>query len=546
MDALTTLLVTLLVAVLGVTAFAQEQRAAGVGGSDFHKNDITYSTEVATPHVDWAAKLPGGPIKGFFIPPVNNGRDMVELMQRLELKATTVTIDRAWDTNCWGIGDYYSHEFRGNRDDFRIVHSYVEKDLTGPAQFEVMLIPGINGWSRLPTPARDAILKRVQEGAGLVLLHPFVGDVEGHPMLGDPKTGDKRIWDMSPLINCTDSMLGGGRGRGEGQRGPKGTWEYEGRHFITSGVPVELLPQSTIESAFYEYEIAPGAVVIIKSGGRAIAAVGTYGKGRVVAFAFPEEGFLPQSVDPYRTRVYWPYWEYQYSLIARALVWAAGREGGLAMSGTALEAAGGKATLEIMLESDAARKVTIEAAGKSEFGEDLGTVKAEFDVAAGIGRVKLPKGLRSAAAGKSIYDFIIKDQSGASLNWGAAVVDISKRATVTALETGPEIHERGGMLEVTARAEGALDGLKMRFKVYDDLDRLLYAAEAPAAAENRAEYRLADFVGMYALAEAELVDADGRVVDAYRAAPAIVMQPAASGASASTARRSRACGRGRG
>ena len=364
MDALTTLLVTLLVAVLGVTAFAQEQRAAGVGGSDFHKNDITYSTEVATPHVDWATKLPGGPIKGFFIPPVNNGRDMVELMQRLELKATTVTIDRAWDTNCWGIGDYYSHEFRGNRDDFRIVHSYVEKDLTGPAQFEVMLIPGINGWSRLPTPARDAILKRVQEGAGLVLLHPFVGDVEGHPMLGDPKTGDKRIWDMSPLINCTDSMLGGGRGRGEGQRGPKGTWEYEGRHFITSGVPLELLPQSTIESAFYEYEVAPGAVVIIKSGGRAIAAVGTYGKGRVVAFAFPEEGFLPQSVDPYRTRVYWPYWEYQYSLIARALVWAAGREGGLAMGGTALEAAGGKATLEIMLESDAARKVDNRGGGQ--------------------------------------------------------------------------------------------------------------------------------------------------------------------------------------
>jgi len=45
---------------------AVEER--GVGGSSFHKNATTYSTLVSTPHVKWAAKLPGGPIKGFFIP----------------------------------------------------------------------------------------------------------------------------------------------------------------------------------------------------------------------------------------------------------------------------------------------------------------------------------------------------------------------------------------------------------------------------------------------------------------------------------------------
>src|SRR5829696_8479983 len=77
-------------------------RQAGVGGSDFHKNDITYSTEVTTPHVPWAAKLPGGPVKGFFIPSIQYGRDMVELMQRLQLDPTTVSIDRSWDINCWG------------------------------------------------------------------------------------------------------------------------------------------------------------------------------------------------------------------------------------------------------------------------------------------------------------------------------------------------------------------------------------------------------------------------------------------------------------
>ena len=78
------------------------------------RNDIPFSTEVVTPHVPWAAKLPGGPLRGFFIPPVQYGRDMVELMQRLELRPTTVTIDRNWDISCWGIGDFYGHEFRGD------------------------------------------------------------------------------------------------------------------------------------------------------------------------------------------------------------------------------------------------------------------------------------------------------------------------------------------------------------------------------------------------------------------------------------------------
>src|SRR5580700_7377838 len=102
--------VTTVVAVLiaaSAAAFAQGRRmqsidtSSPVGGSAFHKNDITYSTSVATPHINWATKLPGGPIKGFFIPSVEFGRDMVEVMQRLDLQPTTVTIDRNWDTNCW-------------------------------------------------------------------------------------------------------------------------------------------------------------------------------------------------------------------------------------------------------------------------------------------------------------------------------------------------------------------------------------------------------------------------------------------------------------
>src|ERR1044071_1389092 len=201
------LALALSVMTLAHPAPAGRAQQTGVGGSSFQKNDITYSAEVATPHVPWASKLAGGPVKGFFIPSIQYGRDMVELMQRVQLAPTTVSIDRNWDINCWGSGDYYGHEYRGDRDDFQTVYGYVEKDLTGPAPFEVLVIPGLNGWSRMTRATRDAILRRVRDGAGLVLLHPFVGDVKGHPFKGDEATGDERIWEISPLYGVADDTV---------------------------------------------------------------------------------------------------------------------------------------------------------------------------------------------------------------------------------------------------------------------------------------------------------------------------------------------------
>ena len=52
---------------------------ASTAGTAAARNDIVYSTEVVTPHVPWAKRLPGGPIRGFFIPSISRGRDMVEL-----------------------------------------------------------------------------------------------------------------------------------------------------------------------------------------------------------------------------------------------------------------------------------------------------------------------------------------------------------------------------------------------------------------------------------------------------------------------------------
>ena len=515
------LLSALFLAWLVVPTHAQE---SGVGGSAFHKNDITYSTDVVTPHVNWATSLPGGPLKAFFIPSVQYGRDMVELMQRLSLQPTTVSIDRSWDISCWGIGDYYGHEYRGDRDDFQTVYGYVEKDLTGPAQFEVMVIPGLNGWSRMTRPTRDAILRRVQLGAGLVLLHPFVGDVKGHPFKGDEPVGDERIWELSPLVGVPDDAVNE-RGYPEINQDAvtKGKWEVAQKDFITEGLPLELLPEGNIGGAFYKYRA--NGNVLIKSGAYPVVATKTYGKGRVVALAYTEEGFTPQSINPLETRIYWDYWEYQYSLLARSILWASGREAEVRIN----ELTAGPVSIKLNLKSNKTRRIEVEVDGKNEFGEPLGSHRTIKDLIAGDTLIEIPaNALRSETGwpgGRQIFNVRIRDaQSGTTMNWGAATFEVPKRAMMTMAKPAVDVYRKGETLSAVMRAAGDLSDLQVRMKVSDDMGRLLGVITRSARGERTFTYPLTDFLGKFAFITGELVDERGVIVDQVRAKPVMIVQ----------------------
>ncbi|HJP91400.1 MAG TPA: alpha-amylase family protein [Pyrinomonadaceae bacterium] len=515
-------LVIAAVTVLLFHVSAQNQK--NTGGSSFARNDITYSKEVVTPHVAWATKLPQGPLKSFFIPSIQYGRDLVELMQRIDLDPTTDSIDREWDINCWGIGDYYGHEYRGDRDDFQTVYSYVEKDLTGTAKYEVMLIPGINGWSRMTRATRDAILRRVQEGVGLVLLHPFVGDVKGHPFKGDEPAGDQRIWDISPLVDVPDDTVNE-RGYPEVNRDAitKGKWEINQPHFITEGLPLELLPEGIVGGSFYQYK--PRGDVLIKSGANPIVAVKNYGKGRVVAMAYVEEGFTPQSINPTENKIYWDYWEYQYSLLARSLLWASGRD--IPVHIKSLTAT--NSTINISLVSASEEPVQIEVTGKNEFGQALGSTRIDKRLSSGSNSVEISMSSLQPAigwpGGRQIFNVIIRNsKDNSTLNWGAATFTTPKRAMMTSTKPAVDVYKRGETLSAVLRAAGSLSDLQMRMSVSDDLGRVLGAVSAPARGERTFTFPLKDFLGKFAIVSGELVDERGALVDQVRAKPVMVVQ----------------------
>lgn len=487
------------------------------------RHDIPYTTRVATPHVAWAEILPGGPVRGFFVPSVTEGRDMVELMQRLSLEPTTVTIDRNWDVNCWGLGDYYDgdHVLRGDRDDFRIVYGYVEEEMLSAKPFEVLVIPGLNGWSRFTRGTRDAILRRVSEGAGLVLLHPFVGDVKAHPFRGDEPEGDARLWEISPLVGVPDDRVSD-RGYPEPNQEAitEGRWQARA-HPITEGLDLDLIPSGARGGRFYRYE-AKGDVAI-EAAGLPVVATRTYGKGRVVAFAAVGDGLVPEAVDPVKTRTPWDYWEYQHALLARAVLWAARGEADVRIRSLR---ATPEAGLSLVLASRTPRTVAVEARARGANGTVLGTATRTLSLANGEGRLAIgPSDLAPGGwpGGRSVVDVIVREPgTRATLQWGWAGLDAPRAGTLSGLRANAPVYREGDTMSVVARAAGELAGLTLRVSFADDLGRLRAVESAPARGERTFFHRLDHVLGRRLLLTAELVDARGRVEDTLHHEPIVV------------------------
>ena len=504
----------------GISAFSQP--------AGFQKNDIPYSLEVVTPHIAWAKPLPGGAIKAFVVSPINNGRDTVELMQRLDLDVTAVSIDRNWDVSCWGIGDYYGHETRGDRDDFQIVYGYVEKHLTGSDRYEVIVLPGLNGWSRLTRASRDAILRRVQEGAGLVLIHPFVGDVKGHPFKGDEPVGDTRIWDISPLVNCPDDTVGE-RGYPVLNQAAIGTgrWEPAESHFITTGMSWDLLPATQTATRFYKYENK--GRVLIRSDRFPLLSVSTYGKGRVVSLAYVEDGLLPETPDPIEARIYWDYWEHYYALLTRSVLWAAGREANVSAVSVTAEPGGNPPVLHVRLSSKAAGEAQLEVLAASEFSDQKKSTRIVRRLNAGENNLTIQADELGAIAlgfgGKQSWSVIVRDaKTGASLDWATTTRDVPKKASVIRVQSDSDVLREGETLAIGTEVTGELQNVKLRVSVVDDLGRIVWRGEGKTRGEKGFFAPLDHFLGKTAEIRAELVDPQGIVIDQLRSKPVMVAQ----------------------
>ena len=416
--------------------------------------DAPFTTSVETPHVPWGKPSLGPAVHAFVVPSVSEGRTLIELAERMNLTFDTVTIDDAWDVNTWTVGTDDNYEARN----YKLLYRYLTEDLTSSKQYDVIVLPGLHGWNRLPAAARDAICSRVRQGAGLVLIHPTTG----LPAPDDPKvkgplndfideydvpasTPENDLWTLSPLVGVLSDRLDA---RGFREVRPDavaaGPWRAVADHFVTRNVPFDAFPSEYVKH--YKYQLGAGSTALTTGeGGEPIIAVKNYGRGRVVALGYLNEGLSPQVDSEILGQRDDHWWEYFYSLLCRSIVWAARREPGMTLEQMA--ALHGAGELPVTVQNDTlprAAAAVIQLV--NEWGETEGRFTQEVDLVKRVNRktLRLPA---ISAAGRHYADVILLS-GGTHYDWGTISFVTSKPDEITSLSTDRAFYTRGDKVQV--------------------------------------------------------------------------------------------------
>jgi len=424
--------------------------------------DVVHSMEVETPHVPWANPYGLGPIRAWLMPTVVAGRDLVELAQRLEMHYDTLTLDVSGH-NSWGFGDFYGR--RGRAGNYEIDFGYLTEDMTSEETYDVMVLPLTHPWHQLPEAARQGLLNRVRAGTGLVLIAPRC-DPEQLGVLAD----------LSPLVPLTDDDEDVVTGD---------PWRVGRPHWITNGVPLHLLPFEQMSRRRYD---ARGEV-LISAGDGAVLAVGAYGEGRVVAFGYQNAGFSPHVANPWAVDKPYPYWEIYYSLLCRAVAWAANKVSPVALDSVAVEPATveteATAAVRIAL-SGGPRPVLVEVTFRDDrhIQQHTATQQVEVGAAESVLDVPVPPGL---GGGLHFADVIVRDDAG-TLDWAMATFDVARSVTIQGIHLEQDVVVLGEAVAGRAALDAAEPtevSLELRFE--DNTGRVLDRTRQTLRAQGRTD-----------------------------------------------------------
>ncbi|HEX4950740.1 MAG TPA: beta-galactosidase, partial [Blastocatellia bacterium] len=415
--------------------------------------DIDYSLAVETPHVAWARPFAGGRIKAWALADVVDGRGIVELAQRLDLDFRATTIGRREGTNKWGFGDFYEHRSLGSEfwtDAFTLAHTYIADDLLNGPEYDVILWPGIHPWESYPQEIRDEIRRRVERGVGLVLFAPASKLMDGGG-----------LWDLSPLRGSASAN----KERdwedfitARSKQAEHSAWSRAVPHYITRGVPLDAFPTERMRVPRFD---ATGEVLLKTAQGAPVLAVRNVGRGRVVAFGYDERGMIPDIEGVFETGLHYAYHEYLWSLVSRAVVWAAKREPQAVVR-------------DLQLSSNNLR-VTFENAPE---GAELGVIiRSSFDEFEVMERMPVkeqsttlnfPKPL---TGGRHIAEAYLLEK-GRGIDWAARTFDVPTPTTIRAVTLNADRVKVGEAVTARVQLNNATNSV-ITARLFDNYDRLI-------------------------------------------------------------------------
>ena len=438
---------------------ANVERIVGVGASgrdpaELPRHDLSF--EIETPHEKWAKPLSGGAIRAFVLVDVGEQREIVELAQRLDLEVETVKI-----RSRLAGADY---RYRGDQSITSLADA--QERMLGivlKRTFDVYVICGMSWKHHFTDAIRGAVLQQIREGAGFVWIGPGgeeVVDAQGAPVL--PVRGAaKRYWTTLRLPSATMQAVS-----------PP---ESNLARIIPLAEQLALLA--------YSHEKSVGTVHMTanttnpRRGEVPVLVTGSYAKARTTALTWDNvynagrpdvPGRLLPGFNRHRTiRQRDPahrYWEDMYALLARVIVWTAGRD-----SSTKLVSATVKPTDPPQLHAVVARPptgCTLRVSWQDEFGVEVSCSTVEVPPA-DMQDNRMPLVIpvpETVPVGPAHAYLFLRDQDDCALDWGAVAFQMTG-AVRARIEQPQPVLAHGQVAEATAVLERQGDTPGLRFEI---------------------------------------------------------------------------------
>lgn len=394
------------------------------------KRDLNYnSTEYVTPHVKWAKPFAPGSPKVLFLSLKRGGiREAVELAERFDMEFDTSYIAGFTSRALYDLGAYYA--MLNSSDCLAELQKMLQNN-----KYDCFVISS-NLWKYLNEGIKDNILRKVNAGAGLVLLEPLY--------LPGPLAADFSL-PLKPEI-------------------VKGRWDVRKSHPVTDGIPFDALPETLA------LKYSTQGDVLASVCGQPLVSIWNYGRGRVAAAAWYVESrdrtgyyaensartFLPNLLYAGNGDCSFNYWEYQLSLLAKMIYWTAGKD--FRICGTKMNASNNKLEFELISKKSHLEAI-IELTIRDKFYKIETVKEITVKLNEGPNSIEIPFAAPTLT-GIHFADVIVRNGKATEW-WGSVAFKTGADSIIQNITAEKSIWKRGEDFRCTVLASGNKKNIKL-------------------------------------------------------------------------------------